>query len=448
MASKLTMMLNGQELELYPKADGFYYKAPDGIERTLKGPPGDPGDQGPRGLQGPIGPMGPAGSLSGAVFYLRDLEEYGSTYQDLFREPPMEPEVRHHRTLSVADGEMPLAPHQYRTEIGDPAMTIIPAGNYEFHTWLKVSDPSAGDSFAKIICKAYHIDGSSTELFSVVTGRINSSLPEEHVDTVSLPDITLLLDDRFVLEYRCFTTSPTPVDISLYHTGTEHYSHVKTPLYLRGPRGPQGIQGAQGDHGADGAGVPVGGTIGQVLVKTANTDYATAWNTLTIPVPKTKIALLPAAADLTGAIDEPTLALVAGPYYKRSQLQFNDTTVQTAGWIIPSVLTKDYAGGPIALRLRWRPTTTDITKKVLWGIQMVGRTTGEAIDASMQTARQILASCPPAGNYTEVSIQFTPTAAELTAGDTLFVAIQRIASNASDDLIGDANLIEAGIFEV
>lgn len=52
-----------------------------------------------------------------------------------------------------------------------------------------------------------------------------------------------------------------------------------------GAQGPQGIQGQTGPAGADGTngtngvGVPAGGTTGQALVKTSNTDYATQWST-------------------------------------------------------------------------------------------------------------------------------------------------------------------------
>lgn len=39
------------------------------------------------------------------------------------------------------------------------------------------------------------------------------------------------------------------------------------------------IPGPVGPTGADGVGVPAGGTTGQVLEKTSNTDYATQWVT-------------------------------------------------------------------------------------------------------------------------------------------------------------------------
>jgi hypothetical protein len=42
-----------------------------------------------------------------------------------------------------------------------------------------------------------------------------------------------------------------------------------------------GATGADGADGADGVGVPVGGTTGQALIKSSNTDYATEWGTVT-----------------------------------------------------------------------------------------------------------------------------------------------------------------------
>ena len=47
----------------------------------------------------------------------------------------------------------------------------------------------------------------------------------------------------------------------------------------QGAQGPQGIQGEKGDKGDTGAGVPVGGTAGQVLAKIDGTNYNTEWIT-------------------------------------------------------------------------------------------------------------------------------------------------------------------------
>ncbi|MET0167523.1 MAG: tail fiber domain-containing protein [Vicinamibacterales bacterium] len=49
------------------------------------------------------------------------------------------------------------------------------------------------------------------------------------------------------------------------------------PAGATGATGSQGPQGATGSQGPAGQGVPTGGTTGQVLAKTTNADYATAW---------------------------------------------------------------------------------------------------------------------------------------------------------------------------
>lgn len=52
------------------------------------------------------------------------------------------------------------------------------------------------------------------------------------------------------------------------------------PIGLTGPQGPRGFTGPKGDQGNQGpagVGVPPGGTTGQILAKTSNANYATAW---------------------------------------------------------------------------------------------------------------------------------------------------------------------------
>ena len=51
----------------------------------------------------------------------------------------------------------------------------------------------------------------------------------------------------------------------------------------QGPEGPEGPQGPAGADGADGEGVPLGGTTGQILSKTSETDYDTEWVDPTTP---------------------------------------------------------------------------------------------------------------------------------------------------------------------
>ena len=48
---------------------------------------------------------------------------------------------------------------------------------------------------------------------------------------------------------------------------------------IQGPQGNPGTNGADGAQGPAGPGVAAGGTTGQVLAKTSDTDYATGWTT-------------------------------------------------------------------------------------------------------------------------------------------------------------------------
>lgn len=52
----------------------------------------------------------------------------------------------------------------------------------------------------------------------------------------------------------------------------------------QGAQGAQGLQGAQGSQGTQGAGVVVGGTTGQFLVKNSGTNYDTAWLATPLPI--------------------------------------------------------------------------------------------------------------------------------------------------------------------
>ena len=68
-----------------------------------------------------------------------------------------------------------------------------------------------------------------------------------------------------------------------------------------GAVGPQGLPGEQGIQGLPGAGVAAGGTTGQALIKTNNTDFATEWGSIytvaQIDAKFQEVAALPATPD-------------------------------------------------------------------------------------------------------------------------------------------------------
>lgn len=65
-------------------------------------------------------------------------------------------------------------------------------------------------------------------------------------------------------------------------TGATGATGPQGPTGATGATGPQGPTGATGPAGADGQGVPTGGNTGQVLAKASNTNYDTAWSTITV----------------------------------------------------------------------------------------------------------------------------------------------------------------------
>jgi hypothetical protein len=52
---------------------------------------------------------------------------------------------------------------------------------------------------------------------------------------------------------------------------------AKPPAPTPGPPGPAGPEGPEGPQGQTGAGVPAGGTTGDLLVKSSDADHHTEW---------------------------------------------------------------------------------------------------------------------------------------------------------------------------
>ena len=69
----------------------------------------------------------------------------------------------------------------------------------------------------------------------------------------------------------------TDASVTNSGTATAPVFDFVIPRGNTGAQGPQGEQGIQGDKGADGEGVPTGGTTGQVLTKSSDSDYDTEW---------------------------------------------------------------------------------------------------------------------------------------------------------------------------
>ena len=76
-------------------------------------------------------------------------------------------------------------------------------------------------------------------------------------------------------------TPSNPIDITLSNEfNTVELTSETNEIIIseKGVQGSQGIQGIQGEKGDTGEGVPVGGSVGQVLKKIDGTDYNTEWS--------------------------------------------------------------------------------------------------------------------------------------------------------------------------
>ena len=66
-------------------------------------------------------------------------------------------------------------------------------------------------------------------------------------------------------------------NVEIEHTGDMYILDFGIPRGATGQTGPQGPAGADGKDGENGAGVPTGGTTGQVLAKKSGNDFDTEW---------------------------------------------------------------------------------------------------------------------------------------------------------------------------
>jgi hypothetical protein len=98
---------------------------------------------------------------------------------------------------------------------------------------------------------------------------------------------------------------------------------VATP----GATGPAGPAGPAGPQGIPGVGVPAGGLTGQILSKSSNLDYSTAWTTISLSDYLTKSGNLAGLTDLAVARDNLNLGSLNTPTFAGLTLQGSGANV-------------------------------------------------------------------------------------------------------------------------
>lgn len=226
----------------------YLWEDKEGVEHTsvmivLNGERGPQGIQGPQGVQGAVGPKGDTGAqgiqgiqgIAGAKGDKGDKGDQGiQGIQGIQGE-------------KGDDGYPFLIYKQYDT-ISEFNASDFPEIGLLFMVMTPEYDPETGDLLGYPI---YRYTGAGTPPYSFVVYMNTQGIKGEKGDKGD--------------------------------TGAQGIQGEKGDKGDKGDtgeQGEQGIQGIQGIQGEPGEGVPTGGTIGQVLMKSSSTDFDAAWESL------------------------------------------------------------------------------------------------------------------------------------------------------------------------
>jgi hypothetical protein len=152
---------------------------------------------------------------------------------------------------SVVVNNNQLLIQKFITEPLDLGTTIIPGGEWEFDIWGSVSPTSNTNTIVAEVWRADSSGNEISQLFSVETAILLGTVSEHVVETVQ-SDFTCAVSDRLAVKFYGKTNATSNRTISLYYEGSEHYTHIHTPISVIGPQGPTGSQGETGLQGATG----------------------------------------------------------------------------------------------------------------------------------------------------------------------------------------------------
>lgn len=192
----------------------------------------------------------------------------------------------------------------YDSSNGEPAVTIV--GSTATCLLVPEALQVAGDATAALVL--YNAQGDRLSTFRFLLRIDPTPVPDEAVTSSSYYSIlTQQIADAIAAgelaqQVIDLTVSATTLAAGSAATVTKTTSGGVVNLAFgipQGSQGPQGIQGPQGEQGeigpqgeagpegpqgpqgVAGVGVPIGGKIGQAILKSGSADYAAAWNPVT-----------------------------------------------------------------------------------------------------------------------------------------------------------------------
>lgn len=192
----------------------------------------------------------------------------------------------------------------YDSSNGEPAVTIV--GSTATCLLVPEALQVAGDATAALVLYNAQGDRLSTFRFllridptpvldeAVTSSSYYSILTQQIADAIAAGELAQQVIDLTVSATTLAAGSAATVTkttsggvINLAFGIPQGIQGIRGPQGIQGPQGEQGEtgpqgktgpQGPQGPQGVAGVGVPIGGKIGQALLKSGSADYAAAWN--------------------------------------------------------------------------------------------------------------------------------------------------------------------------
>lgn len=197
----------------------------------------DPQIEGPTGPAGPTGPQGPQGFSSGAVYYFNR-----STASDIpgYYVLSKTPVIGAGSSLS-ASGAGTILIGQFATAVGDPATSVIPAGNYTFDIFVNMSGAGGTPAmYASIFTRT--AGGVETLIASNVADPVaitQGTSTELYVFSVGVPQTLITGTDRIVMKLYAVSLGGLTMNVKFEDNEIAQVITSLSPA-LVGPTGPQG----------------------------------------------------------------------------------------------------------------------------------------------------------------------------------------------------------------
>jgi hypothetical protein len=219
------------------------------------------------GASGATGPSGIAGiSASGRIWYFRQADSDISGYESLQPDTP-DSDPQDDMTAIVRNSSGEVLIEEFATDPGDPGITELPAGEYEFRFWSYVSNASGVTNLYFKIYKR-NSGGTETLLFQVDSPEIDATSSNYYTALyVAVNPFSIANTDRLVIKVYGHTTNSSNLTVHFLHSGATP-SNIRTAVtqgYVgpQGATGPTGVQGVTGVSGATGAtGIGTAGVTG------------------------------------------------------------------------------------------------------------------------------------------------------------------------------------------